>query len=183
MRTKKGGFLRGMLQNMTKRLPRMTRSRRVQPSSMLPSSMLPTTIIEEIADELPPQSRRQSRTKTPAQTEREAQRDARTAQREAQRDAQRDARTAQREARAKTRATRPKVASPEAQEFIKQYNKTQATIEPCSNEIQRLQQKSDANVLKVMDMVEEAQAEIDRIEGKKGGKKSRTHRKPKRARK
>ena len=230
MRTKKGGFLRGMLQNMTKRLPIMTRSRRVQPSSMLPSSMLPssmlpTTIIEEIADELPPQSRRQSRTKTPAQTEREAQRDARTAQRdartaqrearttqrdartaqrttqrttqrdarttqrEAQRDAQRDARTAQREARAKTRASRtkvasrPKVASPEAQEFIKQYNKTQATIEPCSNEIQRLQQKSDANVLKVMDMVEEAQAKIDRIEGKKGGKKSRTHRKPKRARK
>ena len=163
MRTKKEGFLREMLKNMTKRLPRMTRSRRVQPSSMLP-----TGIIEEIAQELPRQSRGQSRRKTPAQ--REAQREAR-------------------EARARTRASRSKVPSPEAMRITKEIAQLHQDIAKYSNQAKTLQAQSDANAAAVMETVEEAQAELDRIEGKqgkKGGKRStrsRKHIKSKRTRK
>ena len=155
MRTKKGGFLRKMLSRMTKRMPRMSRSKRVQPSSMLQSSMLPTGIIEGIAGELTPQSRGQSRTKTP--TQRKSEREARA------------------RARATARASRPKVASPEALEIIKQHQKTLAIIDNTSKEMKRLKAQSDANALEVMQRVREAQTEL---EGKKGGKKSRTRRRP-----
>ena len=129
MRTKKGGFLRGMLKNMTNRLPRMSRSRRVQPSSILPSSMLPTGIIEEIAEELPRQSRRQSRTKT-------------IEQREAQREA--------REARARTRASRTKVPSPDAQRIVSEIAQLRANIDTYSKQAETLKAQSDANALAVI---------------------------------
>ena len=179
MRTKKGEFLREMLKNMTKRLPRMTRSRRVQPSSILPSSMLPTTIIEGIADELPPQSRRQSRrqprTKTPAQ-----------------RDAERKEKAAKRAEltrfRARTRANSSKGPSPEAMRISRDIAQLRTNIANLSNQAETLKAESDANAAAVMETVEKAKAELDGIEGKqgkKGGKRTRyrTHRKPKRSRK
>lgn len=151
MRTKKGGLFSGMLKNMTNRLPRMSRSRRV-----LPSSMLPTGIIEEIAQELP----RQSRRKTPAQ----------------------------REARARTRASRSKVPSPDAQRIVREIAQLRANIDNYSKQAETLKAQSDANAAAVMETVEEAKAELDRIEGKQGkngGKRSRSrkYRKSKRTKK
>ena len=163
MTAKKPGFLGRMLTSMTRRLPRMSRSSRV----------LPSGIIEEIA----PEMSRQSSRKTPAQ--REAQRKAR----ETQREAQRKARETQREARASTRANRPKEPSPEAQQFIRGIKQLQEDIANYSKQAEILKAQSDANALAVMKTVEEAQAELDRIEEKKGGKRSRKHRKSKRAKK
>ena len=132
-----------MLTSMTRRLPRMSRSSRV----------LPSGIIEEIA----PEMSRQSSRKTPAQRE----------AREAQREAQRKAREAQRKARARTRASRPKEPSPEAQQFIREIKQLHEDIKNYSKQAEILKAQSHANALAVMETVEEAQAQLDRIEEKK----------------
>ena len=167
MATKKVGFLSGMLRNMTSRMPRLSKISRVQPIA-IPS--------EAIVDELSQltqsrrESRRKSRTKTPA--ERAAERKEKSA-----------IRAAEREEKARIRASRPKVPSPEAQEVIRQHLEVLATIAHCSREMERLKTESDAKALEVMEEFKEAQEMLDKIKEKKGGKKSRTHRKPKRARK
>ena len=175
MATKKVGFLSGMLRNMTSR---MSKKSRVQPSA-IPSAIPSEAIVDELAQLA--QSRRESRRKTPA--ERAAERKEKSAIRAAERKEKSAKIAAKSVERARTRASRPKVASPEAQEFINQYHQSLATIAHCSKEMERLKTESDAMALEVMEEFEEAKATLDKIKEKKGGKKSRTHRKPKRARK
>jgi len=163
MPTKKEGLLRGILRKMTSR---MSRSRRVQPSSMLPTGI----IEEELSQITRRQSRRQSRAKTPAQ--REAERKEKAAER-----------AEMTRIRAMTSASRPKGPSPEAMRISREIAQLHTNIANLSNQAETIKAESDAKALKVMENVKEAQKELDRIEGKKGGKKSRTHRKPKRARK
>jgi hypothetical protein len=167
MPTKKEGLLRGILRKMTSR---MSRSRRVQPSSMLPTGI----IEEELSQRTRRQSRRQSRGQSRAKT---------PAQREAERKEKAAERAEMTRIRARIRASRPKVPSPEAQEVIRQHHEVLATIAHYSKEMERLKTESNAMALEAMEEVEEAKAMLDKIKEKKGGKKSRTHRKPKRARK
>jgi hypothetical protein len=170
MATKKVGFLSGMLRNVTSRIPGMSRMSKI--SRVQPTAIPTGAIVDELAQltqsrrESRRKSRRESRTKTPAQ-----------------REAERKEKSAKSVERARTRANTPKVPSPEAQEVIRQHHEALATIAHCSKEMKRLKTKSDAKALEVMDEVKEARAMLDKIEEKKGGKKSRTHRKPKRARK
>jgi hypothetical protein len=175
MATKKVGFLSGMLRNMTSRMSRMSKKSRVQPSA-IPSE----AIVDELAllaqsrRESRRKSRREFRTKTPAE---------RAAERAAERKEKSAKIAAEREEKARIRASRPKVVSPEAQEVIRQHLEVLATIAHYSKEMERLKTESDAMALEAMEEVEEAKAMLDKIKEKKGGKKSRTHRKPKRARK
>ena len=170
MPTKKEGLLRGILRNMTSRMSRISRSRRVQPSSMLPTGI----IEEELSQLTRRQSRRQSRGQSRAKT---------PAQREAERKEKAAERAEMTRIRARTRASRPKGPSPEAMRISREIAQLHTNIANLSNQVETIKAESDANALKVMENVKEAQEKLDRIEGKKGGKKSRTHRKPKRARK
>ena len=175
MATKKVGFLSGMLRNVTLRMPRLSKISRVQPTA-IPSARPSETIVDELAQlaqarrEARRESRRKSRAKTPA--ERAAERKEKSAKI-----------AAEREEKARMRASRPKVPSPEAQEIVRQHLEVLATIAHCSREMERLKTESDAKALEVMEEFKEAQEMLDKIKEKKGGKKSRTHRKPKRARK
>lgn len=174
MATKKVGFLSGMLRNVTSRIPGMSRMSKI--SRVQPTAIPTGAIVDELSEltrsrrESRRKSRRESRTKTPA--ERADERKEKSAKI-----------AAERKEKARSRASRPKEPSPEAQEFINQYNQSLATINRCSREMKRLKTESDAKALEVMEEVEEAKAMLDKIKEKKGGKKSRTHRKPKRARK
>jgi hypothetical protein len=179
MATKKVGFLSGLLRNMTSR---MSKKSRVQPLA-IPSE----TIVDELAQlaqarrEARRESRRKSRAKTPA--ERAAERKEKSAKIAAERKEKSAKIAAEREEKARMRASRPKVPSPEAQEIVRQHLEVLATIAHCSREMERLKTESDAKALEVMEEFKEAQEMLDKIKEKKGGKKSRTHRKPKRARK
>jgi hypothetical protein len=175
MATKKVGFLSGMLRNMTSRMSRMSKISRVQPAA-IPTGALVDELskLTQSRRESRRKSRRESRTKTPAE---------RAAERAAERKEKSAKIAAERNEKARIRASRPKEPSPEAQEFLNQYHQSLATINRCSKEMKRLKTESDAKALAVMEEVKEAKEMLDKIKEKKGGKKSRTHRKPKRARK
>ena len=174
-----------MLRNVTSRIPGMSRMSKI--SRVQPTAIPTGAIVDELSEltrsrrESRRKSRRESRTKTPA--ERADERKEKAAIIAAERKEKSAKIAAERNEKARIRASRPKEPSPEAQEFLNQYHQSLATINRCSREMKRLKTESDAKALEVMEEVEEAKAMLDKIKEKKGGKKSRTHRKPKRARK